>query len=275
MSGGNTFSSSSSIETDDLAPEAVFQSERWGEQDWALPIANGTYTVQLYFAEIYSGAFDEGARVFDVAIEGEPVLNDLDVFAEVGAETGLVQGFTTEVSDGQLDISFDAEVQNPKVSGIVVTSGAAPEPTPTPASTATPEPTATATPEPTSTPTPTATPPADGGSGDDWTIGASVESSTVDRGDQQTIRVQVESQVADRGLVDVEVYDADGNRIFQKYWDDRQFQSGESRTFLVRGSIPGDAATGEYVVKVGIFEPQPAWGTFLALEDPAATFTVE
>ena len=62
-----------------------------------IPITNGTYNVKLHFAEIYWGAAEPngdptgggtGSRVFDVDIEGQVVLNDYDIFEEVGVSYG-------------------------------------------------------------------------------------------------------------------------------------------------------------------------------------------
>jgi len=103
----------------------LYQSERWDPPDapelsYDLPVANGSYRVNLYFAEIYSGTAFVGGRVFDVSIEGTKVLQNLDIFAEVGFDKPLVESFTTTVSDGVLDILFSHGVENPKISAIEV-----------------------------------------------------------------------------------------------------------------------------------------------------------
>jgi hypothetical protein len=103
----------------------LYQSERWDppgapELSYDLPVANGSYRVNLYFAEIYPGAAFVGGRVFDVAIEGTTVLQHLDIFAEVGFLKPLVKSFTTTVSNGVLDILFSHVVENPKISAIEI-----------------------------------------------------------------------------------------------------------------------------------------------------------
>jgi hypothetical protein len=70
-------------------PMALFQSERWDgpaapEMQWNFPVTAGSYEVRLGFAEIYSGAQSVGARVFDVSIENTTVLDNYDVFGDVG-----------------------------------------------------------------------------------------------------------------------------------------------------------------------------------------------
>lgn len=69
-------------------------------------LEEGTYAVRLHFAETYEPNFHEGRLVFDVAIEdripGE--LDDLDLFARVGARAAYVHEEVVEVEDGALDV---------------------------------------------------------------------------------------------------------------------------------------------------------------------------
>ena len=71
--------------------DALYQKVRYGSSfAYALPIANGTYTVVLHVAEIwFTGA---GQRVFDVAAEGGVVVDNLDVWAAAGAVCGVDAG---------------------------------------------------------------------------------------------------------------------------------------------------------------------------------------
>jgi hypothetical protein len=83
-------------------------------------VAGAKYTVELYFAEVYSGAFGKGRRVFDVKIDGRVVLDKFDIFDQAGgANRGIVRSFTIE-SDGLIDIDLQRVVQNPAIAGIRV-----------------------------------------------------------------------------------------------------------------------------------------------------------
>ena len=73
-------------------------------------------------------------------------------------------------------------------------------------------------------------------------------------------------------LVDVEVYNPDGQKVYQKFYDNRSFTAGEARTFGSYWSIPKSAAKGSYTVKVGVFKV--GWAGLLAWQDVAAQFTV-
>lgn len=105
-------------------PAALFQTERWdqtsgSEMQWDFPVTPGTYEVRLYFAETYAKAQKVGGRTFDVFIEGQQVLDDYDVYAEVGGYTGVVKTFTV-AADSILDVDFLRNVQNPSVKGIEI-----------------------------------------------------------------------------------------------------------------------------------------------------------
>ena len=69
--------------------DSVFRTDRWSPDpstglEWSFPVAPGRHEVRLYFAEIWSGAFADGVRRFDVDIEGDTVLEALDVHRESG-----------------------------------------------------------------------------------------------------------------------------------------------------------------------------------------------
>src|SRR6476620_9319409 len=105
-------------------PMALFQTERYDKPAgtnliWDFPVTPGQYLVRLYFSENYSGAFAAGARVFDVSIEGQTVLDHYDAFADVGGLKGVVKSFIVS-SDSDLNITFLREVQNPSVKGIEI-----------------------------------------------------------------------------------------------------------------------------------------------------------
>jgi hypothetical protein len=93
---------------------------------YSIPVdESGTYMVRLYFAEPYWGSpggpeGDEGRRVFSVSAEGEVLLEDLDIFAEVGELTALVKQVEVDVEDGELNLSFTASEGEPIVAAIEV-----------------------------------------------------------------------------------------------------------------------------------------------------------
>ncbi len=87
---------------------------------YSFAVANGDYTVNLHFAETWSGAFGDNLRVFDVTAEGQFVLDDLDIYTEVRENRVLIKSFPITVTDGKLNIEFLHVVQNPKVCAIEI-----------------------------------------------------------------------------------------------------------------------------------------------------------
>ena len=116
--------------------DALYRSEAWGPDglSYDLELPDGAYVVELHFAEIWSGAFRDGARVFDVLLEGRRVIDDLDVFGEAGARSALVKAIPVTVEDGALSIDLVKGVQNPKLSALVVREASAAEPAERPGS---------------------------------------------------------------------------------------------------------------------------------------------
>ena len=94
-------------------PFKTFRYSRSQVMGYDIPLKNGAYTVKLHFAELWFGATDGGSgnvgnRVFDVRLEGKLAEDNLDVFAEVGAEALLTKTHTVNVTDGKLDIDFSS-----------------------------------------------------------------------------------------------------------------------------------------------------------------------
>ncbi len=137
FSGGTTASTTSAIDTSGVsnpAPQAVYQSERYGNFTYTFPNlqAGASYTVRLHFAEFYWS--NAGQRVFNVSINGTQVLSNFDIIAAAGAKNkAIVRQFSAAANgSGQIVIQFSTVVDNAKASGIEILQGASPTPTPTP-----------------------------------------------------------------------------------------------------------------------------------------------
>lgn len=99
--------------------DALYQTERWGQSfSYSIPVSNGSYAVILHFSENYFS--QSGQRIFSVALEGAPALQNLDIFAESGQFNASTKSLSTQVNDGVLDISFSSSVNNAKISGIEI-----------------------------------------------------------------------------------------------------------------------------------------------------------
>ena len=101
--------------------DELFQFFRFGRHRlwYDLPVAttpdgspSGLYRIELYFVEPWHGrdasemADYEGLRIFDVAVNGETLVDDLDPWAEAGYCGAMKRVVTAKAKDGHLRISF-------------------------------------------------------------------------------------------------------------------------------------------------------------------------
>ncbi|WP_371784524.1 S8 family serine peptidase [Streptosporangium subroseum] len=85
--------------------QALFKSVRESMLEYRFDqVPNGTYTVELGFAETRGKR--EGQRVFDVIVEGQLAIPALDLALEAGANTAVNRQYTVKVTDGQLNLRF-------------------------------------------------------------------------------------------------------------------------------------------------------------------------
>jgi hypothetical protein len=107
---------------------ALYQKDRWDppaapELSYAFNVPNGNYTVKLHFVEHWSGGQAVGRRIFDVLLENQLKLDNLDIFAEAGGYTLLVKTLQTTVSDGVLNINFvHGSADDPLIGAIEILS---------------------------------------------------------------------------------------------------------------------------------------------------------
>ena len=63
----------------------LFNTQRYDLEGYRINLPNGTYRITFLFSETrYKSA---GERIFDISIEGEPLLTDIDVFARAGSDS--------------------------------------------------------------------------------------------------------------------------------------------------------------------------------------------
>lgn len=101
-------------------PEAtVYQSVRYDVSAYHLPASNGPCQVTLKFSE--PNYKEANKRVFGVKLQGRPVIENLDIFAQVGQNHALDYTFQeVPVTNGWLDIEFTRQVEYPSIAAIVV-----------------------------------------------------------------------------------------------------------------------------------------------------------
>jgi autotransporter family porin len=103
-----------------------------------------------------------------------------------------------------------------------------------------------------------------------------VTSASVDRaqatvGQSVAVTASVRSNTSRRALIDVEIYDRSGRKVFQKYWDNQSFTSGQTRRLSTAWATSGLTA-GPYTVKIGVFGV--GWTSLIHWNDNAAAVTL-
>jgi hypothetical protein len=106
-----------------------------------------------------------------------------------------------------------------------------------------------------------------------YTTSATVSPTSIRVGFQTRVSLStsVTSTSASSVLVDLEVYNASGVRIFQQFWDNQSFAAGQTQTYGTTWTTPRTLPAGVYTVKVGVFSC--GWGTLYAWKDNAASIT--
>ncbi|HET9502725.1 MAG TPA: malectin domain-containing carbohydrate-binding protein, partial [Hymenobacter sp.] len=113
--GLNPFFASQRRTFDPIAGTAdgpLFQDFRYGREQlrYAFPVPDGEYLVELYFAESWlgtGGGLDcTGWRLFDVAVNNQTVIKDLDIWREAGHDQALKKTVKARVAGGELVLSF-------------------------------------------------------------------------------------------------------------------------------------------------------------------------
>jgi hypothetical protein len=90
----------------------LFQTFRYGRDQlsFTLPVQDGDYLIELYFAEPWwgvGGGIDcSGFRLFDVAVNDKVVFHNVDIWKESGVNNALKKTVRLFVKGGRLKISF-------------------------------------------------------------------------------------------------------------------------------------------------------------------------
>jgi hypothetical protein len=110
--------------------QALYEHGRWSPSNnppliYTFPVVDGAYQVNLYFAEMSPAEEHTGARVFNVKLQGNTLIHNLDIFAAVGANTPLVKTADIAVTNGAVQIEFDNITDHAKIEAIEILPNAA------------------------------------------------------------------------------------------------------------------------------------------------------
>lgn len=99
--------------------QAIYKAQRFRFGGYVLNVPDGEYQVTLKFADCWQTK--PGIRVFDVLLQDQTVLEQLDLIARVGH--GKAFDHTTEkvkVTDGQLKLTFRKHSGEPTIAAIII-----------------------------------------------------------------------------------------------------------------------------------------------------------
>jgi PKD repeat protein len=119
------FTSSKTYRVTSASPVELFQTDRYGDSfAYNIPVENGTYRIRTFHNELWFGrggpSAQAGQRVFDIFIEGILVKDDFDLFVENNYQPTELIFEDIVVTDGEIELGFDAFMDNANVSGIIV-----------------------------------------------------------------------------------------------------------------------------------------------------------
>lgn len=124
--GEHGFEGGATVERDEVLQiagtkdAALFSSEHYSMDAFTCKLPNGKYLVRLYFAETYEGISGPGERVFSFNVQGREFKN-FDVWAKSGgSHRAYIESVPVEVTNGQLRITFTAQVENPQINAIEI-----------------------------------------------------------------------------------------------------------------------------------------------------------
>ncbi|KAI5436109.1 variant 2, Kinesin-like protein KIN-14R [Lathyrus oleraceus] len=126
--GGNVFRTNEQIVEGGNYP-SIYQSARVGSFCYRIEnLPPGHYLVDLHFVEIINVNGPKGMRVFNVYIQDEKVLSELDIYAVVGVNKPLqlIDSRATVKDDGVILIRFESLNGSPVVSGICIRRASVP-----------------------------------------------------------------------------------------------------------------------------------------------------
>ena len=119
FSGGSIYKTTNTISN--TVDDVLYQSERYGNFSYAVPVVNGTYEVTFKLAETYHTA--AGKRQFDILMENSnEAFNDVDIYKSAGMNAAFDLVKSVTVNDGVLNVNFRTDIDNAKISAFHVKS---------------------------------------------------------------------------------------------------------------------------------------------------------
>ncbi|SHM74008.1 Por secretion system C-terminal sorting domain-containing protein [Cyclobacterium lianum] len=101
----------------------IFNKERYTQDanmEYKIPLPNGDYLVNLYMGNGFEGTSTLLKRYFDIEIEGQKVESSLDLIERFGHLIGGMEQYPVTITDGELNIVYLKQKENPLLNGIEI-----------------------------------------------------------------------------------------------------------------------------------------------------------
>jgi hypothetical protein len=118
--GGDPTERAADLAVANTKDPALYRTERYGMTGFSLAVPNGKYVVKLHFADTYEGITGPGQRVFSFNVQGHD-FKDFDIWVKAGSGMkAYIESVPVEITDGKLQITFTANVENPEINAIEI-----------------------------------------------------------------------------------------------------------------------------------------------------------
>ncbi|SDL61792.1 Por secretion system C-terminal sorting domain-containing protein [Catalinimonas alkaloidigena] len=109
----------SSLSIGNTSDDKLYQTQRIGWFTYSIPVKNGSYKLTIKTAELKYKS--NGQRRFDVHVEGKELFQDVDLHKLGGYANAVDLEKTVEVKDGVMNVTFDIDYRECRVSALVIT----------------------------------------------------------------------------------------------------------------------------------------------------------
>jgi Malectin domain len=118
--GGETIDRPADMKIENTKDPGLYQSEHYSMDSFSVKVPNGKYKVNLHFAETFDEVTEPGGRVFSFKV-GDKEFKDFDVVKKAGGpQKAYVESVDVDVTNGEIKITFTADVQNPEINAIEI-----------------------------------------------------------------------------------------------------------------------------------------------------------
>ncbi|MBD0258008.1 MAG: discoidin domain-containing protein, partial [Cytophagales bacterium] len=117
FTGGGTYTWNNTFTN--TSDPGLYGPHRYGSFSYAVAVPSGTYEVNFHLTEP-TGNVMAGGRVFNIRSEGDTLVRGLDVYKRTGGRNvAYVLTRTVDVTDGTLNLNFDASTGSQDASSLV------------------------------------------------------------------------------------------------------------------------------------------------------------